>query len=251
MNPRRMRLIPAIDLRDGRCVRLLRGDFSAETHYEADPHALLARYQGYGADWLHVVDLDAARGAAPDNRALILELAAQQSLDLQVGGGLRDRRAVAEMLRAGVSRVVVGSAAVTATDEVRAWLGEFGADRIVLAFDIRFDETGMPCVAIHGWQEQSALSLWSAIARYTDAGLKHILCTDVSRDGTLTGPNVALYAEALQRFPHLEWQASGGIRNADDLRTLAAAGAAAAISSKALLDELIPLEELQPFLPNA
>jgi phosphoribosylformimino-5-aminoimidazole carboxamide ribotide isomerase len=109
----------------------------------------------------------------------------------------------------------------------------------------------VPCVAIHGWQEQCALSLWSAIARYTDAGLRHIVCTDVSRDGTLTGPNVPLYAEAVRRFPHIEWQASGGIRDTADLTALSNAGAAGAISGKALLDELIAPEDLQPFLPNA
>jgi phosphoribosylformimino-5-aminoimidazole carboxamide ribotide isomerase len=116
---------------------------------------------------------------------------------------------------------------------------------------VRLDQTATPCVAIHGWQEQSALSLWTAVANYTEFGLAHVLCTDVSRDGALTGPNVDLYTEAVRRFPHIEWQASGGIRNAGDLQALEGAGAAAAISGKALLDDLIPLEDLQPFLPNA
>jgi phosphoribosylformimino-5-aminoimidazole carboxamide ribotide isomerase len=116
---------------------------------------------------------------------------------------------------------------------------------------VRLDQTATPCVAIHGWQEQSALPLWTAVANFSEFGLKHVLCTDVGRDGALTGPNVGLYAAAVRRFPHIEWQASGGIRSALDLDALAAAGAAAAISGKALLDELIPLEDLQPFLPNA
>ena len=246
-----MRLIPAIDVRHGRCVRLLRGDFDAETRYDVEPGALLAKYHTYGADWLHVVDLDGAQGAAHSNRELILELCRQRSLNLQVGGGLRDGRAVADILRAGVARAVIGSAAVTAADEVRAWLQEFGAARIVLAFDVRLDATFTPRLAIHGWQDQSEVPLWSAVEQFTDFGLRHVLCTDVSRDGALSGPNVELYAEAVRRFPDIEWQASGGIRNAADLHALAGVGAAAAISGKALLDDLIPLEELQPFLPNA
>jgi phosphoribosylformimino-5-aminoimidazole carboxamide ribotide isomerase len=116
---------------------------------------------------------------------------------------------------------------------------------------VRLDEAGVPRVATHGWQRQSDVSLWSAVAMYLDSKLLHVLCTDVSRDGALTGPNVGLYREAVRRHPQIQWQASGGIRNAQDLHALTEAGAAAAISGKALLEDLIPLEELQPFLPNA
>jgi phosphoribosylformimino-5-aminoimidazole carboxamide ribotide isomerase len=246
-----MRLIPAIDLKDGHCVRLLRGDFAAETRYSTDPRALLDKYREFGADWLHVVDLDGARDGSSVNRPIILELAAQGAVRLQIGGGLRDTRAVSDVLNAGVARVVIGSAAVTQVDLVRSWLDEFGPERVVLAFDVRFDDTGTPCVAIHGWREQSQLSLWQALSNFGDFGLKHVLCTDVSRDGALSGPNVDLYCQAVERFSHIEWQASGGVRNAQDLHALAQIGAAAAVSGKALLEELIPLEDLQPFLPNA
>ncbi len=246
-----MRLIPAIDLKDGHCVRLLRGDFDAQTRYGADPRTLLAKYRGYGADWLHVVDLDGARDGNRVNQDIIVELARLDAIRLQVGGGLRDTRAVSQMLNAGVSRAVVGSVAVTGVDLVRTWLDDFGPERVVLAFDIRLDIAGTPRVAIHGWREQSQLSLWDALANFVDHGLKHVLCTDVARDGALSGPNVDLYAQAVRRFPAIEWQASGGIRDARDLQALAEAGAKAAVSGKALLDELIPLEDLQAFLPNA
>jgi phosphoribosylformimino-5-aminoimidazole carboxamide ribotide isomerase len=246
-----MRLIPALDLKDGRCVRLLRGDFDAETRYDADPSALLAKYRGYGADWLHIVDLDGARNGNNGNREIIFELARQSAVMLQVGGGLRDTLALSQMLNAGVGRAVIGSAAVTRVDLVRTWLEDFGAERIVLALDVRLDPLGTPRVAIHGWREQSELSLWDALANYEDYDLKHVLCTDVSRDGALSGPNVELYDQAIRRFPHIEWQASGGIRDAHDLHALARAGAKAAISGKALLEELIPVEELRAFLPNA
>jgi phosphoribosylformimino-5-aminoimidazole carboxamide ribotide isomerase len=247
----RVRLIPAIDLKAGHCVRLLQGDFAKETRYDADPCELLAKYGGLGADWLHVVDLDGAKDGSLVNRPIITRLAAQKTVRLQVGGGLRNTAAVAQMLDLGVERVVIGSAAVTHMEQVRGWLDYFGADCIALAFDIRLDDSGVPRVATHGWQRQSELSLWEAIDNYTDSALLHVLCTDVGRDGALTGPNVGLYREAVRRHPRIRWQASGGIRHAQDLHALTDAGASAAISGKALLEELIPIEELQPFLPNA
>jgi phosphoribosylformimino-5-aminoimidazole carboxamide ribotide isomerase len=246
-----IRLIPAIDLKDGRCVRLLHGDFARETRYGADPQALLAKYRDLGADWLHVVDLDGAKDGNPANRAIIVKLAAQKFVKLQVGGGLRDAAAVAEVLELGVARVVIGSAAVTQIEQVRSWLGRFGPERIAVAFDVRLDAGGTPCVATHGWQRQSELSLWSAVANFTGSQLTHVLCTDVGRDGALTGPNTDLYREAVRRHPQIQWQASGGIRDAADLHALTRAGAAAAVSGKALLEDLIPVEELQSFLPNA
>jgi phosphoribosylformimino-5-aminoimidazole carboxamide ribotide isomerase len=246
-----MRLIPAIDLKAGHCVRLLHGDFTRETRYAADPMGLLAKYRRLGADWLHVVDLDGAKDGSLGNRALIVQLAAHTSVKLQVGGGLRDTAAVAQMFDAGAARVVIGSAALTHAGQVRGWLEHFGPERVTLAFDVRLGDDGIPRVATHGWQRQSGLSLWSALAQFADSQLRHVLCTDVDRDGALTGPNIALYREAVRRHPQIQWQASGGIRDARDLHALEHAGATAAISGKALLEELIPVEDLQPFLPNA
>jgi phosphoribosylformimino-5-aminoimidazole carboxamide ribotide isomerase len=246
-----VRLIPAIDLRAGHCVRLLHGDFEAETRYPTDPESLLAKYRDTGADWLHIVDLDGARDGSLDNREIIMGLAAQKSISLQVGGGLRNTAALAQMLDAGVARAVVGSAAVSQVEQVQAWLAHFGPDRLTLAFDVCIDDSGLPRVMTHGWQQQSEYSLWGALDKYSASPLKHVLCTDVGRDGALTGPNVDLYCDAVRRYPQIEWQASGGIRNARDLHALSEAGAAAAISGKALLENLIPIEELRPFLPNA
>jgi phosphoribosylformimino-5-aminoimidazole carboxamide ribotide isomerase len=246
-----MRLIPAIDLRAGQCVRLLHGDFEAETRYPTDPQSLLTQYRGVGADWLHIVDLDGARDGSLGNRAIIVALAAAKAVNLQVGGGLRNTAALAQMLDAGVARAVVGSAAILQIEQVQAWLAHFGPQRLTLAFDVSIDNNDSPKVMTHGWQRQSEYSLWEALDSYSASQLKHVLCTDVGRDGALTGPNVELYREAVRRYPQIEWQASGGIRNAHDLHALSEAGAAAAISGKALLENLIPLEELQPFLPNA
>jgi phosphoribosylformimino-5-aminoimidazole carboxamide ribotide isomerase len=247
----RLRLIPAIDLKAGHCVRLLHGNFAAETRYGTDPEALLRKYRDLGADWLHVVDLDGAKEGSLGNRAIIERLAAQQAVKLQVGGGLRNTATVAQMFDLGIARVVIGSAAITHAEQVRAWLEHFGADRITLAFDVRLDDAGTPQVQTHGWQRQSELSLWSAMANFSGSPLEHVLCTDVGRDGALTGPNIDLYREAVRRHPQILWQASGGVRDAHDLHALADAGATAAISGKALLEELIPMEDLQPFLPNA
>jgi phosphoribosylformimino-5-aminoimidazole carboxamide ribotide isomerase len=246
-----MLLIPSIDLRAGRCVRLLRGDFAAETRYPLEPHELLTRYRQLGAQWLHIVDLDAARDGMLINRALIQRLAAQRAARLQVGGGVRDSGAIEELLSQGVERVVVGSAAAQRPAEVASWLARYGPERICLAFDVRVDADGVPRVRTHGWREGGALSLWEALGAYAPGSVRHVLCTDIERDGALAGPNLALYREALRRFPQIQWQASGGIAGGADLAALAACGLPAAISGKALLEERIAIEELRPFLPNA
>ena len=246
-----MLLIPAIDLKKGRCVRLLHGDFDTETRYDTSPDALYDHYAGLGADWLHVVDLDGARDGAQAHAPVIAALTRRGALKLQVGGGLRDRATLDRVLADGAGRAVVGSLAVTAPALVAGWLRELGAERIVLAFDVRLGTDGVPRVATHGWQEQSATSLWEAIARYAGAGLRHVLCTDVDRDGALTGPNLDLYAEAVRRHPGIAWQASGGVRDARDLRALAECRVAAAVSGRALLEQRITATELRPFLPGA
>jgi phosphoribosylformimino-5-aminoimidazole carboxamide ribotide isomerase len=246
-----MLLIPAIDLRNGRCVRLFQGDFAAETRYEYNPRDLLSRYRDLGASWLHIVDLDGAKDGVLANRSIIVALAEQRAVRLQVGGGIRTAAAIDDLLQQGVSRVVIGSTAVERPDEVSEWLSRYGPDRICLAFDIRLDDTGVPRVRTRGWTEGTALSLWDAIDRFPAGLIRHVLCTDIARDGALTGPNVDLYRQARSRFPNLQWQASGGVRNASDLATLAQTGVAGAVSGKALLEQLITSEELRPFLQDA
>jgi phosphoribosylformimino-5-aminoimidazole carboxamide ribotide isomerase len=246
-----MLLIPAIDLRHGRCVRLYQGDFAAETRYAYEPHELLMRYRALGATWLHVVDLDGAKDGMLANRQVILDLASQPAVKLQVGGGVRSAEVIDDLLRHGVARVVVGSAAVERPGEVAEWLARFGSDRICLAFDVRLDESGTPRVRTRGWTEGTQLSLWDALTLFPPGSVRHVLCTDIERDGALTGPNLNLYSQAVGRFPQLAWQASGGVRDAADLTALAHSGVAAAVSGKALLEERIRSEELRPFLPNA
>jgi phosphoribosylformimino-5-aminoimidazole carboxamide ribotide isomerase len=245
-----MELIPAIDLKGGRVVRLLQGDFDAETRYFETPSELYERYVALGAKRLHVVDLDAARGQA-DHASLWAPLAADGRLRVQLGGGLRTPEALQRAFDAGIDRAVLGSIAVTDPSQVGEWFRIFGAQRFVLALDVRVDTAGIPRLTTHGWLHQSEVSLWDAVAHYATLGLQHVLCTDVSRDGALSGPNLALYTEAVDRFPAIAWQASGGVRNASDLSALRAMGVAAAVSGRALLEGGFTVEELQPFLPAA
>jgi phosphoribosylformimino-5-aminoimidazole carboxamide ribotide isomerase len=246
-----MLVIPSIDLRGGHCVRLLKGEFDAETRYALDPRELLARYADAGVRWLHLVDLDGARDGTPGNRELIRQMAGQSRIRIQLGGGLRNRELAEEAFSHGVSRVVIGSAAVEQPQLLRDLLAAHGAARICLAIDVRVDEGGTPRVRTRGWVKEHALSLWELLESFADTPLEHVLCTDIERDGALAGPGFVLYEEAQRRFPRIAWQASGGIRSADDLARLARMGLAAAISGKALLEGRITLEELQPFLRDA
>lgn len=240
-----MQLIPSIDLRGGQVVRLLRGDFSAETVYEETALNLLERYHRAGAAWVHVVDLDGAREGALTHRETITALAARTRPALQVGGGVRNAAHIDELRQLGVARIVVGSAAVERPAEVEQWLQAAGPDALCLALDVRVGTDGAPRVQTRGWREATTTSLWEAIERYHGLGLRHVLCTDIARDGALQGPNLSLYAEAVKRFPSIDWQASGGVHHADDLVALAAVGVAAAISGRALLEGHLTDEDVR------
>jgi phosphoribosylformimino-5-aminoimidazole carboxamide ribotide isomerase len=245
-----MQLIPAIDIKDGRCVRLLRGEFDQETRYALDPTALARAYCEAGAEWLHIVDLDGARSGQRGNAELIAAIAAAAPLSIQLGGGIRNEDSLTTALECA-DRVVIGSLAVTEPATVAGWLGRYGPERIALGLDVRLDSSDTPRVTTHGWTEDAGLSLDEAIASFVDAGLRHVLCTDVARDGALSGPNLELYQSVRAAWPGIALQASGGIRSVDDLEALAAIGVAGAISGKALLEGKIRLEEVATFLPNA
>lgn len=243
--------IPAIDLKAGRVVRLYQGRFDQVSQYQQEPEALAARYLELGVDWVHVVDLDGARDGAGGNREIIARMAALAGGRIQVGGGIRSRDDVAAMLASGVGRAVIGSAAAERPEEVRGWFGDFGAERLVLALDVQFDEAGTPRCRSRGWTEDTGLSLWDAIESYRAVDLRHVLCTDVARDGAMTGPNFELYRELTGRYPEICLQASGGVRNLGDLEALRSTGAAGAIIGKALLDGRITNEEIRSFLQSA
>jgi len=238
-----MIIYPAIDLRGGRVVRLTEGKFDQEKTYGDDPLLVARGFAAAGATWLHVVDLDGAKDPNQRQTALVQKLATESGLLVQTGGGIREVNQIESLLSAGAQRVIVGSLAVKEPARVREWLGRFGGERIILAPDVRLDAGGIPRIAAAGWQESTGVALDDFLTGYLPAGLRHILCTDISRDGKLTGPNTALYAGLIKRFPTLQIQASGGVAALADLPTLRAAGAAGVIVGRALYEKKFTLQE--------
>ena len=232
-----MIIYPAIDLIDGAVVRLHKGDFAQKTTYGTDPVAVARAYAKAGAHWLHLVDLDGAKDPANRQTGVIADIISGSGLKVQSGGGIRARQDVEALLEAGASRVVIGSLAVRNPDIVAAMIRDFGADAICLAADvIRQDDVFM--IAVSGWQEASHLSLEAFISGFLDAGLRHVLCTDIDRDGTMTGPNRLLYADVKQMFPTIQLQASGGVSDIADLDGLGTDGV---IIGKALYEGALDL----------
>lgn len=240
-----MIVYPAIDLRGGRVVRLRQGNYDAETRYADDPIDVARRYASAGATWIHVVDLDAARDGAMRHREVIAAIARDTGLSVQAGGGVRAEADLEALLDVGVARVVVGSLAVREPARVAAWIERFGAERICVALDTRADAAGRWRLPVAGWTEDSGVELDALIERYAAlAAIRHVLCTDIARDGMLTGPSVPLYQAFAARWPSLAIQASGGIRDATDIAAAREAGCAGAIVGKALLDGRVALEDL-------
>ena len=243
-------IIPAIDLIDGCVVRLHQGDYGARRDYGEDPLARLQRYQASGAQLLHIVDLTGAKDPKARQIPLLRELLGNLSIPVQTGGGIRSADDVRSLLDAGAARVVVGSAAVKRTDEVAGWMKTFGADKLVLALDVRINKAGNAEVAVSGWQENSGVLMDDLIRAFEPAGLRYVLTTDISKDGTLAGPNTALYAKLAQTFPNIDFQASGGIGSLDDIRAVSHTGAAGVIVGRALLEGKFSLEEAIECWPN-
>lgn len=244
-----MKIIPAIDLHEGKCVRLYKGDFDRVTHYSDQPLDIARTYAAMNVDDLHIVDLDGARTGSQQNARVVGGLCAETPLSVQLGGGIRQGDQVRQWLDNGVARCVIGSVAVTEPERVATWFEVFGADRIVLALDVTVDEAG-PVLATHGWTRSSGLSLWELMDRYASIGAKHLLCTDIGRDGAMSGPNFELYAEIVRRYPDVRLQASGGVRNISDIEELREIGVPAAITGKALLDGKISTAEVNSFLQS-
>ncbi|PZU75907.1 MAG: 1-(5-phosphoribosyl)-5-[(5-phosphoribosylamino)methylideneamino]imidazole-4-carboxamide isomerase [Brevundimonas sp.] len=237
-----MLIYPAIDLKDGVCVRLMHGRFDQVTRYDEQPAARLTAFVAEGAEWIHVVDLDGAEAGEAMQHALIGELTQAIDVKVQSGGGVRSAEDVAKLLDSGVSRVVVGSLAVTQPTDVAAWLKGFGVERITLALDVKIED-GAPVPALKGWTQSSGVTLWDALDRYPEGTAKHILVTDVGRDGALTGPNLELLAEIHRRRPDLVLQASGGVSSLDDIRAIKALGCHGAIVGRALYENRFTLPE--------
>ncbi len=235
-----LEIIPALDLRGGRVVRLRQGDFARETGYALDAVEQAQRYCNAGARRLHVVDLDGAREGRFENLAVI-EALAKLDFDVQAGGGVRTEADLTRLFDAGVQRVVVGSVAVRECERVIEWIGRYGAERLVIALDTR-QVDGIWTLSSAGWTEASTITLDELAPRYQQAGAKHLLCTDIARDGMLSGPNLELYDYLAALAPDLAVQASGGVRDLDDVKALQSR-ASAVILGRSLLEGHLDLGE--------
>jgi len=237
-----MEIYPAIDQMNGRCVRLSEGDYKARTDYDVAPLAMAASYKASGARWLHVVDLDGAKNPAQRQKTAITALVEESTLLVQTGGGVRAPADVDDLLALGASRVIVGSLCVNEPKTVMAILDKHGPEKIVLALDVRGDFDGGFFVTSSGWQDTSASRIEDIIRLYQGRA-RHILCTDISKDGKLKGPNVALYKFLCEQTPDMRFQASGGVTQLSDLDALKASGAAGAVIGKALYEKRFTLDE--------
>lgn len=244
-------IIPALDLIEGQVVRLYQGDYGQVTEYKVDPAEQFNLYHQAGADWLHLVDLTGAKDTTARQLDLIAKLLASTPASIQIGGGVRSEQDVVDLLEAGAQRVVVGSTAVKNPAMVKEWMSKYGPERIVLALDVNIDADGTRKVAISGWQEDSGVTIEALIDDFLTVGLKHVLCTDISKDGTLTGSNVELYTDLCKLYPQVHFQSSGGIGSLADIEALKDTGVRGVIVGRALLDGKFTAQEAFACWQNA
>lgn len=236
-------IIPAIDLIDGQVVRLYQGDYEQKTQYALDPVEVVKDYAAQGATWLHIVDLTGAKDTSKRQLDLIQSMVKTGLMQFQAGGGIRSEEDVKQLLDIGVKRVVIGSLAVKQPELVEGWFEKYGPESIVLALDVNIDENGNKMIATHGWQENSGVSLEDLLNDFLSVGAKHVLCTDISKDGTLQGANTALYEAMQAQFPSVVWQASGGIGSLNDIAALKPANVGGVILGRALLEGKFTVEQ--------
>ena len=225
-------IIPAIDIINGKCVRLTEGDYNRKTIYDDDPVRMARSFEAAGYRKLHVVDLDGASLGRPVNNEIISRICRETSLEVDCGGGIRTRNDVALMLDAGVKKITAGSVAALNRDLVLEWVSEFGAERIILGADVK---NGM--IAVRGWKETVQTGLLDFIASYLSTGINTVICTDVSRDGTMSGPAIDLYRTILEAFPGINLIASGGVGSMNDITALDEAGVRQVIVGKAIYEK--------------
>ena len=232
-------LIPAIDIIDGKCVRLTKGDYARKTVYADDPVVMARQFEEIGFKRLHVVDLDGAKSRHIVNVDVLKRLSAETSLTIDFGGGIKTDDDIETAFASGASLVTVGSVAITHPELFESWLRRYGAERMILGADVRDGR-----VSINGWQEDSQTELLPFLRRYVDMGVRNILCTDISRDGTLQGPSIALYRELMAAYPQLYLIASGGVSSEEDIDQLASAGIPAVVFGKAIYEGRIDIKSL-------
>ena len=239
-------VIPAIDLIDGKCVRLTKGDYNQKKQYDASPLDMALRYQDIGIRRLHLVDLDGAKSSSPKNLHLLEAIATRTSLDIEWGGGIKSDEALRDAFNAGANHLIIGSVAVSKPKLFARWLDEFGGDRLVLGADVNDGR-----VAINGWLEESEQTIEALIDRFVPNGLREVICTDIAKDGMLQGPTFDLYARLQEKYSEQDIIVSGGISKMDDIRRLNEMNLRHVIVGKAIYEGRITLEELKLWLQNA
>lgn len=237
-----MKIIPAIDIIDAKCVRLTQGDYNQKIIYNEDPLEVAKEFEGAGLTRLHLVDLDGAKAKQVINWKVLERIASQTKLIIDFGGGVRTSNDVEVVFNSGAAMVTAGSIAVSQPDLVLHWLERFGADKIILGADVKGDY-----IAIHGWQEKGTMKWPAFIEDYTQKGISQVICTDVAKDGMLQGPSIGLYKDILAQFPKLQLIASGGVSSIHDLHELKEIGAAGTILGKAIYEGRITMKELAAF----
>lgn len=237
-----MQIIPAIDIIDGKCVRLTEGDYAQKTIYNEDPLEVAKAFEAAGIQRLHLVDLDGAKAGAVKNWKVLESIALNTKLVIDFGGGIKTNADVALVFERGATLATIGSIAVANPTLFLSWVDVYGAERFFLGADVKDN-----CIAVNGWMQTSNIAIDSFISDYLAQGISNIFCTDVSKDGRLEGPSTALYQSLIQLFPNLNLVASGGVSSLKDLETLKAIGCAGAIVGKAIYENRISLESLQQF----
>jgi phosphoribosylformimino-5-aminoimidazole carboxamide ribotide isomerase len=233
-------VIPAIDIIDGKCVRLEQGDFNKISLYHSEPLEVAMQFEGAGLQRLHLVDLDGARSGSIKNWRVLERIAARTSLVIDFGGGVKAEKDVEIVFNSGAAYTTVGSIAVKNEEEFIKWLLRFGADKFLLGADVRNEK-----ITVSGWQEETKIWVYDFIQKYFDHGVKRIFCTDVSKDGKLEGPSIDLYKNVISGFPELFFIASGGVSSVKDLEKLKDIGCKGVIVGKAIYEKKISLSELQ------
>ena len=236
-------LIPALDIIDGKIVRLFQGDYAKKTDYSVTLKEQQNHYAKAGTKLMHFVDLDGAKDSTKRQLTALKTVMNHPTMIVQIGGGIRSEIDLQQLFSLGADRVVIGSLAIKEPELVIGWLKKYGSEKIVLALDIKIDNSGRKTLPTHGWIADSGVILEDLLQRYSGAGIKHVLCTDISKDGTLSGSNVELYRSLCQAYPDIEWQASGGIGSLDDIKALIPTGVSAVILGRSLLEKKFTLEE--------
>lgn len=232
-------LIPAIDIINGQCVRLTKGDYDQKTVYRDSPAEVAVEFEQKGFRRLHVVDLDGAKSKHIVNDAVLRAITHETNLIVDFGGGIKTDDDIEKAFAGGAQMVTVGSIAVTKPELFISWLRKYGSERLILGADVRKGK-----VSINGWKEDSTEDLLPFLRKYVEAGIKNVLCTEISKDGTLTGPATNLYQQVMEKYPQLHLIASGGVSSIDDIKALNSAGIPAVVFGKAIYEDRIDMDEL-------